>query len=114
MPRKMRRREMVTAELRARVREACSERTNYRIVVEPPEPHATRYPARQEQCAAIAQLIRSYIGGMKQVYVTSERVCKFCGYGWETHADGVPGCCDAAMAESDRLWQEAQDAPTDE
>ena len=101
---------MAKTNIRASIRAACSERVNYRVVVEPVGPLGPR-PAGPSDCKALVRDIRRHVDGVSQVYVASDVVCKFCGYGWDAALDddGQPTCCDEAIAEFDRLVQEAQD-----
>ena len=94
----------MSAEFWVRVQKHCAQYGNYRVVVDPAEPGGTR-------CYEVMMAIRRHVDGVGRVQMKCDVVCKFCGYGWDAALDeaGKPACCIEAVAEFDRLVQEAQD-----
>ena len=92
---------------------------NFRVIVTPRSPgdygfahiSGQKWDEGEERraCEEVADQIRRHVDGLPSASFNRSRgvdvecdtveVCSFCGYEWELDENGVPACCDKAVAE---------------
>lgn len=109
-------------QLRQAIQDACSKPDNYRVVVFPDFWLARDAAGHVNICREMEKAIARHIDRVTFTTFEFDRVCQFCGSQWEVAGkdqfddlpEGQPLCCDAAIAEFDRVIQEARDAQQDD
>lgn len=76
-----------------------TERTNYRVIVEPQGPRWTSYIEKEQKrdCEAIIEQIKRHVDGVSHLYVDFDTThsCGHCGHVWTEKSDTYNGgCCE--------------------
>lgn len=80
-------------------------RDNFRVVIDVDRQWSfARNLVQQEEVMEsrakdIIKDVKRHVDGVESVYIETDFVCEFCGYGWEVDETGMPQCCQKAIDE---------------
>ena len=81
-------------------------KVNYRLEVTPLHGWLDDGPTERD-CEMVSRAIEGHVDNVGAVHIIYDRVCEFCGCGWDhnavTRMDPRPMCCEKAQAEYDAL-----------